>query len=157
MINTGFEPTLDHYACMVNLFGRSGHMDKAVDLISSMSQEPNSLIWTTVLSVCVMKGDIKHGEMSARCLIELDPFTAVPYIMLSNLYAACGRWKDVASIRSLMKAKHVKKFAAYSWIEIDNEVHREYNQKADGTRLNVLIDGKECEELHVGRLQQFCM
>lgn len=30
-----------------------------------------------------------------------------------------------------------------------------YNQKADGTRLNVLIDGKECEELHVGRLQQF--
>lgn len=33
--------------------------------------------------------------------------------------------------------------------------HREYNQKADGTRLNVLIDGKECEELHVGRSQQF--
>lgn len=120
----GLEPTPDHYACMVNLFGRSGHMDKAVDLISSMSQEPNSLIWTTVLSVCVMKGDIKHGEMAARCLIELNPFNAVPYIMLSNMYAARGRWKDVASIRSLMKSKNVKKFSAYSWIEIDNEVHK---------------------------------
>ncbi|XP_034918203.1 putative pentatricopeptide repeat-containing protein At5g09950 isoform X2 [Populus alba] len=120
----GLEPTPDHYACMVNLFGRSGHMDKAVDLISSMSQEPNSLIWSTVLSVCVMKGDIKHGEMAARCLIELNPFNAVPYIMLSNMYAARGRWKDVASIRSLMKSKHVKKFSAYSWIEIDNEVHK---------------------------------
>ncbi|CAK7337465.1 unnamed protein product [Dovyalis caffra] len=120
----GLEPTLDHYACMVNLFGSSGHIDKAVDLISSMSQEPNSLIWSTVLAVCVTKGDVKHGEMAARHLFELDTLNAVPYIMLSNMYAACGRWKDVASIRSLMKANNVKKFAACSWIEIDNEVHK---------------------------------
>ncbi|KAJ6857056.1 hypothetical protein NC651_038680 [Populus alba x Populus x berolinensis] len=145
----GLEPTLDHYACMVNLFGRSGHMDKAVDLISSMSQEPNSLIWTTVLSVCVMKGDIKHGEMAARCLIELNPFNAVPYIMLSNMYAARGRWKDVASIRSLMKSKHVKKFSAYSWIEIDNEVHKFVADDRSHPDAKIIHNIRTCADCHM--------
>ncbi|XP_022732334.1 pentatricopeptide repeat-containing protein At2g22070-like [Durio zibethinus] len=117
-------PTLDQYACMINLLGRSGCMREAVDLIKNMPHEPNSLIWSTLLSVCAMKGDIEHGEMAAKCLFELDPLNAGPYIMLSNMYATCGRWEDVASVRSLMKSKNVKKFAAYSWIEIDNEVHK---------------------------------
>lgn len=120
----GLLPTLDHFACMINLLGRSGCMNEAMDLINTMPHEPNSLIWSTVLSVSAMKGDIKHAEKAARHLFELDPLNAGPYIMLSNMYASCGRWKDVASMRSLMKTKNVKKFAAYSWIEIDNEVHK---------------------------------
>jgi pentatricopeptide repeat protein len=120
----GMIPTLDHYACMINLLGRSGYMDKAVDLIEGMPHEPNCLIWSTLLSVSAIKGDIKQAEMAARHLFELDPLNAGPYIMLSNIYAICGRWKDVASMRSLMKNKNVKKFAAYSWIEIDNKVHK---------------------------------
>ncbi|XP_052199200.1 putative pentatricopeptide repeat-containing protein At1g68930 [Diospyros lotus] len=120
----GMTPTLDHYACMINLFGRSGYIDKAIDLINVMPHEPNGLVWSTLLSVCAMKGDIVHGEMAAKQLFELDPLNAGPYIMLSNIYAACGRWKDVASTRSLMKSKMVKKHAAYSWIEIDGEVFK---------------------------------
>ncbi|KAH0970533.1 hypothetical protein GBA52_022689 [Prunus armeniaca] len=121
---SGMEPTMDHYACMVCLLGHSGYINKAVDLIRSMPHEPNSLIWSTLLSVCAMTGDIEHGEMAARHLFELEPLSAGPYIMLSNMYATCGRWKDVADMRSLMKDRNVKKFAAYSWIEIDNEVHK---------------------------------
>ncbi|KAJ8750876.1 hypothetical protein K2173_016057 [Erythroxylum novogranatense] len=120
----GLTPTLDHYACMINLLGRSGCMEKAINLISSMSQKPNCLIWSTVLSVCAMKGDLKHGEVAARHLFELEPQNAGPYVMLSNMYAARGRWKDVASVRSLMKTRNVKKLAAYSWIDIDNQVHK---------------------------------
>lgn len=117
-------PSLDHYACMINLLGRSGCIREAVDLIKTMPHEPNSLIWSTLLSVCARKGDIEHGEMAAKRLFELEPLNAGPYIMLSNMYATCGRWEDVASVRSLMKSKKVKKSAAYSWIEIDNEIHK---------------------------------
>ncbi|KAJ7951556.1 Pentatricopeptide repeat-containing protein [Quillaja saponaria] len=88
----GMVPTLDHYACMVTLLGRSG--------------------------------DITHAEMAAKHLFELKPLNAGPYIMISNMYAARGRWKDVASIRSLMKNNNAKKFAAYSWIEVDYKVHK---------------------------------
>ncbi|KAG5041645.1 hypothetical protein JHK85_014121 [Glycine max] len=119
----GSAPTLDHYACMITLLGRSGSVDKAVDLIQGMPHEPNCRIWSTLLSVCA-KGDLKNAELAASRLFELDPRNAGPYIMLSNLYAACGRWKDVAVVRFLMKEKNAKKFAAYSWVEVGNKVHR---------------------------------
>lgn len=40
------------------------------------------------------------------------------------MYAHHGRWKDVAFIRSLMKNKQVKKFTAYSWIQLDGKVYK---------------------------------
>uniref|UniRef100_A0A7N0VKM3 DYW domain-containing protein n=1 Tax=Kalanchoe fedtschenkoi TaxID=63787 RepID=A0A7N0VKM3_KALFE len=120
----GLTPTVDHYACMINLFGRSGRIDQAVKVINSMDQEPNYLIWSTLLTVCSLNGDVDNAEMAANHLFKLDPLNAGPYIMLSNLYAAHGRWKDVASVRSTMKSKEIKKFAAYSWTEVDNTVHK---------------------------------
>lgn len=123
-IQHGMTPTLDHYASMICLFGRSDCIDKAVDLVNHMPHEPNSLIWSSLLSVCALRNDIEHAEVAARHLFELDPLNAGPYIMLSNMYAARGRWKDVSYVRSLMKDKNVKKFAAYSWIEFDNKVHK---------------------------------
>ncbi|CAI0628708.1 unnamed protein product [Linum tenue] len=120
----GLSPTLDHYACMVNLLGRSGSIDEAVELISSMPHKPDSLIWSSLLNVCATKRNIKYGEMAARKLFALDPLNAGPYILLSNMYASDGRWKDVAALRSLMKTNNVKKFAAYSWVDINNEVHK---------------------------------
>ncbi|CAN0901494.1 Pentatricopeptide repeat-containing protein At2g13600 [Linum grandiflorum] len=120
----GLSPTLDHYACMINLLGCWGSIDEAVGLITSMPHEPNSLIWSSLLNVCATKSDIKYGEMAARKLFELDPLNAAPYVLLSNMYAAHGIWKEVAALRSLMKTNNVKKFAAYSWIDINNEVHK---------------------------------
>lgn len=117
-------PTSDHYACLISLLGRSGNIEKAIYLIKSMPYEPDSLIWSTLLSVSARIRDIKHSEMAARFLFDLQPLDAGPYIMLSNIYASYGRWDDVASVRSLMKHKNVKKSAAYSWIEIDNEIHK---------------------------------
>ncbi|KAL4295730.1 hypothetical protein GQ457_12G022900 [Hibiscus cannabinus] len=134
-------PTLDHYACMINLLGRSGCMREAMDLVKNMPHEPNSLIWSTLLSVCAMKDDIEYAEMAAKRLFELEPLNAGPYIMLSNMYATRGRWEDVASVRSLMKSKNVKKFAAYSWIEIDNEVHKFVAEDATHPQTELIYEG----------------
>ncbi|KAL2500895.1 putative pentatricopeptide repeat-containing protein [Forsythia ovata] len=120
----GMTPTLDHYVCMVTLLGRSGNIDKAIDLIRGMPHDPNYMIWSTLLSVCRKNADIRHAEMAAENLFKLDPLNAEPYIILSNMYASYGRWKDVASMRYLMKNKQVKKFTAYSWIELDGKVYK---------------------------------
>ncbi|KAK9102341.1 hypothetical protein Sjap_019595 [Stephania japonica] len=120
----GLRPTLDHYACMINLYGRSGHMKEAVDVIKVMPDKPNQLIWSTLLSVSRINKEIDHAEVAAKNLFELDPQNAEPYVMLSNMYAAAGRWTDVASMRSLMKDRNIQKSAAYSWIQDDNEVHK---------------------------------
>ncbi|KAK1415995.1 hypothetical protein QVD17_31783 [Tagetes erecta] len=120
----GITPTSDHYACLINLLGRKGCVEKSVETIKGMPYKPNSLIWSTLLSVCKLNGDIKHGEMAAKQLIDLEPNNAEPYITLSNMYAAKGRWKDVAKMRSVMNNNKVKKFAAFSWVEIDGKVHK---------------------------------
>ncbi|KAM7274814.1 hypothetical protein ACFE04_016680 [Oxalis oulophora] len=117
-------PTSDHYACMINLLGRSGKTAKILELMKNMPHEPNSLVWSSLLSVSSSKGDIEHAEKAAKHLFRLEPSNAIPYIMLSNMYASCGKWDDVACIRSLMKENNVRKSAAYSWVEIDNTVHR---------------------------------
>ncbi|XLR34550.1 hypothetical protein HN51_043873 [Arachis hypogaea] len=54
----GMTPTLDHYACMVTLIGRSSGVDKAMDLIKCITHEPDYLIWSTLFSICGKKGDI---------------------------------------------------------------------------------------------------
>ncbi|KAE8731969.1 hypothetical protein F3Y22_tig00002317pilonHSYRG00022 [Hibiscus syriacus] len=91
-------------------------------------------------SVCAMKGDMEYAEMAAKRLFVLEPLNAGTYIMLSNMYATCGRWEDMASVRSLMKSKNVKKFAAYSWIEIDNEVHKFVAEDASHPQTEIMFE-----------------
>ncbi|KAI3857569.1 hypothetical protein MKW98_028833 [Papaver atlanticum] len=120
----GMKPTLDHYSCMINLLGRPGRMDEAVDLINSLPEEPSYLIWSTHLSVARVNGDIERAEMAAKHLSEFDPLETGPYIILSNMYASAGRWEKVALMRSLMKDKKIRKAPAYSWMEKVHLVHK---------------------------------
>ncbi|KAK4480772.1 hypothetical protein RD792_011622 [Penstemon davidsonii] len=43
------EPNPDHYACMVDLLGRAGLLDEAINLIESMPFEPHCGIWDALL------------------------------------------------------------------------------------------------------------
>ncbi|KAJ6295926.1 hypothetical protein OIU78_023869 [Salix suchowensis] len=108
---------------LTDLYARCGEIGQAGRLFDRMLIR-NVVTWNLMISgysknrqpeKCI---DLFH-EMQVSNL-KPDQVTVSSVL---GAYIQCG-WKDVASIRSLMKAKHVKKFAAYSWIEIDNEVHR---------------------------------
>eukprot|EP01018_Ginkgo_biloba_P002504 Gb_20571 [translate_table: standard] len=116
-------PAMEHYGCMVDLLGRAGHLDEAEDFINRMPIKPDATVWRCLLGACRIHNNIKLGERVAECLFELDPKNAAPYVLLSNMYAAAGRWDDIENIRSMMKEKRVKKTAGCSWIEVDREVH----------------------------------
>ncbi|KAI4379394.1 hypothetical protein MLD38_005699 [Melastoma candidum] len=120
----GAIPSSEHYASMINLHGQSGEVTKALDLINGMPHKPNYVIWSALLSACASNNDIEHAEVAARNLFDLDPLYAGPYIILSNMYASHGRWKDMASVRFMMKERNVKKLTAFSWIEFDSKVHK---------------------------------
>eukprot|EP01018_Ginkgo_biloba_P016364 Gb_15262 [translate_table: standard] len=113
----------EHYACMVDLLGRSGRLDEAEDFISRIPFEPNAAVWGALLGACRIHVNLKLGKYAAERLFELEPQKAAPYVLLSNIYAAAGRWADVANIRIMMKDKGVKKKPGFSWIEVKNRVH----------------------------------
>eukprot|EP01018_Ginkgo_biloba_P016404 Gb_25555 [translate_table: standard] len=116
-------PRAEHYTCMVDLLGRAGHLDKAYELISKMPIEPGANVWGALLGACRIHNDIHLGKHAAEHLFELNPQNAGTYVVLSNIYAASGRWDDVAKVKKLMKDKMIKKEPGRSWIEINKRVH----------------------------------
>lgn len=120
----GLSPRMEHYACIVDLLGRSGFLDKAVDVIKSMPFKADALIWRTLLGACQVRGNIELGRYAARMIIDQDPNDPAAYILLSNLHASMGQWQEVMEIRKNMKEKKLVKEGGYSWIETANQVHK---------------------------------
>ncbi|XP_004494227.1 putative pentatricopeptide repeat-containing protein At5g37570 [Cicer arietinum] len=114
--NHGISPTPDHFACMVDLLSRSGQLRDAYELIESMPVEPNAGAWGALLGACKLQGDAELGETVANRLFELEPQNAANYVLLSNIYAAADRWKDVSLVRSKMKERRVQKIPGRSKI-----------------------------------------
>ncbi|GJV11664.1 pentatricopeptide repeat-containing protein [Tanacetum coccineum] len=46
----GIKAGREHYGCMVDLLGRAGKFDEAVELIHNMEPEPDAVTWRTLLA-----------------------------------------------------------------------------------------------------------
>eukprot|EP01018_Ginkgo_biloba_P026223 Gb_06185 [translate_table: standard] len=116
-------PEVEHYACMVDLLGRSGLLDEAEKFIQKMPLQPNSSVWGSLLGACRIHCNVDLGERVAEHLFQLEPQNAANYILLSNIYAAAGQWDGVAKVRAMMTRQRVKKRPGCSWIKVKSKVH----------------------------------
>jgi pentatricopeptide repeat protein len=116
-------PTMDHYCCMVDLLGRAGHLNEAYHFINKMPIKPNDAIWGSLLGACRNHANIELGELVADHLLQTDSKNAAHYVLLSNIYAAAGRWADVEKVRKLMINRKVRKTPGCSWIELNDVVY----------------------------------
>ncbi|QDP16937.1 hypothetical protein Tsubulata_013519 [Turnera subulata] len=114
---------VEHYACMVDLLGRSGRIKEAKDLIDSMPLKPDVGIWQTLLSACRVHGDLELGKEVGDILFRLDNDNPANYVMMSNIYADAGHWEECERLREMVKTRRLKKDAGRSWVEIDKEIH----------------------------------
>ncbi|KAL3813754.1 hypothetical protein ACJIZ3_015022 [Penstemon smallii] len=116
-------PNVFHYSCMVDILGRTGQIDEAKDLIDKMPFEATASMWGSLLGSCRVYRNVELGEIAAKKLFEIEPNNAGNHVLLSNIYAANGRWDDVAASRKLLKESEAKKERGKSWIEIKDKVH----------------------------------
>ncbi|KAF3432177.1 hypothetical protein FNV43_RR26916 [Rhamnella rubrinervis] len=117
------QPRKEHYACMVDLFGRSGHLGEAYRFIKSMPIEPDAGVWGALLGACAIHQNIELGEHVADQIFQLAPDSSSYLVLMSNMYAASGRWDCVDKVRLRMRKRGVKKIAAYSSVEFEGEFH----------------------------------
>ncbi|KAK6144716.1 hypothetical protein DH2020_021536 [Rehmannia glutinosa] len=110
-------PSPDHYACMVNLLGKSGKLKAAYELIRSMPVESHTGAWGALLGACRLHGDVVLGEVVARRLFELEPQNAGTYMLLSNIYAEADSWLNVFHLRDRMIERGVRKIPGFSYVE----------------------------------------
>ncbi|KAI5682049.1 hypothetical protein M9H77_03277 [Catharanthus roseus] len=136
MAKYGVKPGLDHYSSVVDLLGRAGLVEEAMDFIKRMPISPNAVIWGSLISSCRLHGNLWVGIEAAENRLVLEPSCAATHLQLANLYAGVGYWDDAARVRKAMKDKGLKTDPGYSWIEIKNETY-EFRAE-DRSNLNVI-------------------
>ncbi|XP_010255696.1 PREDICTED: putative pentatricopeptide repeat-containing protein At3g18840 [Nelumbo nucifera] len=116
-------PEIDHYSCMIDLYGRANQLDKAMTLMKKIPVEPDAVIWGTFLSACRMNGNTVLAREAEDELLRIEADNGARYVQLANAYAAEGKWSEMGRIRKMMKTREVKKLAGCSWVYVGNRVH----------------------------------
>ncbi|CAI0384566.1 unnamed protein product [Linum tenue] len=123
MASYGIEPGAEHYGCLVDLLGRSGRLGEAKLVIERMPMKPTRSIWGAILNACQSHGDEEIAEKALTELLKLEPDDDGGYMLLSNMYAAEGKWCNSNEIREAMGSKGVKKTAGCSSLVVDGITH----------------------------------
>ncbi|KHN25594.1 Pentatricopeptide repeat-containing protein [Glycine soja] len=119
----GVVPQLDHYSCMVDLYGRAGKIFEAEELIRKMPMKPDSVIWSSLLGSCRKHGETRLAKLAADKFKELEPNNSLGYVQMSNIYSSGGSFTKAGLIRNEMSDFKVRKEPGLSWVEIGKQVH----------------------------------
>ncbi|CAI0431642.1 unnamed protein product [Linum tenue] len=122
----GLEPTVEICACVVDMLGRSGQLDEALDFVKKMPIEPSPSVWGALVSAYTMHGNSEMQDLAYRSLAHLEPENPSNYISLSNVLSSSMRWHEVAAIRTMMKERGLQKTPGCSWISLNNGTHSFY-------------------------------
>ncbi|EOA29957.1 hypothetical protein CARUB_v10013060mg [Capsella rubella] len=119
----GLNQELEHYAAVADLLGRAGKLEEAYDFISKMRVEPTGSVWSTLLSSCSVHKNLELAEKVSEKIFSIDSENMGAYVLMCNMYASNGRWKEMAKLRLKMRKKGLRKKPACSWIELKNKTH----------------------------------
>ena len=67
--------------------------------------------------------NLELGESVSEYIFELDLKIHAPYVILSNIYDAAARWRDIEKVWTMMKYRGIKMTHGCSWIEVNKKVH----------------------------------
>ncbi|KAI4363915.1 hypothetical protein MLD38_020076 [Melastoma candidum] len=116
-------PKPEHYACVVDLLGRAGHLTHAKTFIEEMPIKPGAMVWRTFLSACIVHKDVELGEFAAQRVQGIEPEDSAAYVLQSNMYAHTNRWDNRDGMRNIMKQRGFRKQPGHSWIDVGDSVH----------------------------------
>ncbi|XVE70574.1 hypothetical protein DITRI_Ditri10aG0082500 [Diplodiscus trichospermus] len=66
-------PGIEHYVGIVDVFGRAGYLNEAVEFIENMPIEPTMEIWQAIRGFARIHGDIDLEDHVEELLLGLDP------------------------------------------------------------------------------------
>ncbi|KAL3578595.1 hypothetical protein D5086_020099 [Populus alba] len=105
------------WTTMITGLIQNGLEAEAMDLFRDMRQEGMAMDQYTLY------GNEEIGKWAAESLLELDPQNPAGYILLSSIYAAKGKWSNVAQLRRGMREKGARKEPGFSWIKYKSKVY----------------------------------
>ncbi|XP_019705043.1 pentatricopeptide repeat-containing protein DOT4, chloroplastic-like [Elaeis guineensis] len=116
----GVDPSIEHYLCIVDLLARAGHFGSALRFINNMPIQARNQMLSPLLSACRTHHDNQFGELVSEQLIRLKPQNTGNYVLMSNVYASLGKWKEVIGLRNSINRRGLIKEPGWSRIELNS-------------------------------------
>ncbi|KAF8387683.1 hypothetical protein HHK36_026337 [Tetracentron sinense] len=113
----GIQAGMEHYACMVDIFGRAGQLEKAEKLIKGMPFEPDMFVWGALLGACRLNSSLELGLLAAEEMYKLGKNHPALYLKLSKIHGDRGVWSSAIEFRKMMKEMRAKEQKAGSWVQ----------------------------------------
>ncbi|XP_004301846.1 PREDICTED: pentatricopeptide repeat-containing protein At1g19720-like [Fragaria vesca subsp. vesca] len=136
MVNEGIEalssiseeyqiiPGPEHYSAIVDLYGRSGRLQEAVEFIEDMPIEPDSSVWAALLTACRNHGNLSLAIHAGERLIDLEQGNVLIQQFVLQAYALSGKPDDTSKLRRLGKENAtIKRSLGQCWMLVNNTVH----------------------------------
>ncbi|KAL0390303.1 UNVERIFIED_CONTAM: putative pentatricopeptide repeat-containing protein, chloroplastic [Sesamum calycinum] len=115
------EREVSTYNSMIVGFALNGKSTQALEMFQRMindGKRPTNITFVGVLNAC------SHGgEQVAKILLNHDCSDTGSYVLVSNFYSSCGRWKEALLVRAKLKESGIQKEPGCSSIEVGNEIH----------------------------------
>ena len=83
-------PTLEHYACLVDLFGRASCIIEMESVIENIPMHPSLVMWHAVLRSCKIWGCTQLERIAFEHLVELDKKDTESHV---NLFDICSDYE----------------------------------------------------------------
>ncbi|XP_073145549.1 pentatricopeptide repeat-containing protein At4g32450, mitochondrial-like [Henckelia pumila] len=140
----GIFPSIEHYVGVVDMLGRAGFLDEALEFMEKMPVEPGVEIWETLMNFCRMHGNLELGERCADIVQLLDP---------SRLNEQSREGLIPINAADLAKEKERKKLSGQNLLEVRSRVH-EYRagdrSHPDHERIYAVLRGLKQQMKEVG-------
>ncbi|CAH8387696.1 unnamed protein product [Eruca vesicaria subsp. sativa] len=121
------EPRIEHYGCLIDLLGRAGLFNEALEVVAEMKMKPDEAIWGSLLNACKKYGHLDLAVVAVKNLVALNPNNGGYISMMANLYGEMGNWEEARRARKMIKLQNAYKTPGCSWIMIDSEVNQFYS------------------------------
>ncbi|XP_007043043.2 PREDICTED: pentatricopeptide repeat-containing protein At2g17210 [Theobroma cacao] len=117
---------LEHYSCVIDMLGRAGKLDSAVELINHIpdGHKAGASAWGAILSACRSHGNSELGAGALSHVLELEPMNSAGYLLGSSMYAAEGLWGSATRMRRLVKERGLTVSAGYSLVHVGDRAWR---------------------------------
>ncbi|KAJ1298500.1 hypothetical protein BS78_01G458200 [Paspalum vaginatum] len=117
----GIDPQPEHYACLIDMLGRTGRIDEAWDLYCSLTARRNKsygAIFVAMLNACRANMDVVRGQKVAAHMLEVDPQNPGVHVLISNFHAAIKQWSESDESRRAIVDKGLRKEAGSSFVSV---------------------------------------
>ncbi|KAH7289642.1 hypothetical protein KP509_30G012500 [Ceratopteris richardii] len=111
----GMIPSAEHYACMVDLLGKAGHLDEVGDLLNKMPRQPNAMAWTASLGACGVHGNMELAKFISESLHSVEPRSTAAFVLLSNVCAQSKIEDNILIQRYLGEIETLTDDTAYTY------------------------------------------